>query len=196
MKKILVLTLALMMTLSLFACGSSDTPAKETKADPVETEEKAPAENKAEEPAADTEEVETEEPAVDDLTFGLNETAVFEDLKFTALELQESDGEEFFTPEEGNKFVGIKFEIENVSDEEQSVSTLLQFEGYVNDIKVDYSFNAACVFDEGSLDGSVAPGKKLVGWYSLEVPADWTSIELNIVADWITGEPAVFVFEK
>lgn len=132
----------------------------------------------------------------EELVFGLNETAVFSDLKFTANELKEDNGTEFFTPEEGNTFVGVRFTIENTSDEEQTVSSLLMFEGYVDDVKCDYSFNAACAFDEGTLDGAIAAGKKLVGWYALEVPEDWTSIELHVQDDWLSNSTAKFVFEK
>lgn len=128
--------------------------------------------------------------------FGLNETAVFKDLKFTAVEIKESDGTDFFVPEAGNVFVGIKFTVENISDQEQSVSTLLLFEGYADDIKCEYSFSAACAFDEGTLDGTVSPGKKLVGWYAVEVPRDWSTIELQVQATWLSNNSANFVFTK
>ena len=129
-------------------------------------------------------------------TFGLNESAAFKDLKFTATEIKESDGTDFFTPEAGNVFVGMKFEVENISDEEQTVSTILLFEGYADDVKCEYSFSAACAFDEGTLDGSIAPGKKLVGWYALEVPEDWQAIELQVQSDWLSNNAAKFVFDK
>ena len=45
----------------------------------------------------------------EDTTFGLNETAVFDNLKITATDLQESDGVEFFKAGDGNVFVGVKF---------------------------------------------------------------------------------------
>ena len=128
--------------------------------------------------------------------FGLNETAVFDTLKFTATKIEESEGEEFFTPEEGNVFVGVNFVIENTSDEEQSVSSLLLFEGYVDDVKADYSISASCVFDEGTLDGTIAPGKKLVGWYALEVPENWTALEIHVKADIFSGNTAKFIFNK
>lgn len=128
--------------------------------------------------------------------YGLNETAVFKDLKFTATEIKETDGTDFFVPEAGNVFIGVKFTVENISDEEQSVSTLMLFEGYADDVKCEYSISAACAFDEGTLDGSIAPGKKLVGWYALEVPAEWSSIELDVQSNWLSNSSAKFVFEN
>ena len=171
MKRLLPILLCAVMCCSFVACSVDDSPKKES-VDGQATEEKG-------------EEV-----------FGLNEAAVFEDLKFSALEIKESQGSEFFAPESGNVFVGIKFEIENVSDEIQTVSSLLLFEGYVDDVKCDYSFSAACEFSDGSLDGDLAPGKKMVGWYALEVPADWATIELDVQSDWLSNSTAKFVFEK
>ena len=171
MKKLLVIFLSVVLCLSFVACTVEDQPSKEQAA--VESKVENVEEN-----------------------FGLNETAVFKDLKFTATEIKETNGTDFFVPETGNVFVGIKFTVENISNEEQSVSTLLLFEGYADDIKCEYSFSAACAFDEGTLDGSVAPGKKLVGWYALEVPKDWTSIELQVQSTWLSNNPANFVFAK
>ncbi len=172
MKKILSVLLCLILIFVLAACGSADSPVKETGGS------------------------ETNTSASKDDTFGLNDTAVFKTLKFTATEIKESDGDGFFTPEQGNTFVGVKFTIENVSEEEQNVSSMLLFEAYANDVKCDYSINAACAFSDGTLDGSIAPGKKLVGWYAIEVPENWESIELEVKADWLSNKNAKFVFNK
>ncbi len=125
--------------------------------------------------------------------FGLNEVATFKDLKFTATEITESSGTQLFSPDEGNVFVGIKFTIENISSEEQSVSSILLFEPYCDDIKVDYSLSASAAF-EGSLDGSIAAGKKIVGYYSIEVPSSWNTIELEVKGNWLSSQSATFVF--
>ena len=171
MKKFLALLLAVALCFSMGGCLSSEGPSKETNTP-------------------------TESPKKEELTFGLNETAVFDELKFTATQIKESNGDSFFTPESGKVFVGVNFTVENISDEEQSVSTILLFEGYVDDVKCEYSFNAACAFSDGTLDGTIAPGKKLVGWYALEVPKDWSNIELNVQSNWLSDNAAKFVFEK
>lgn len=169
MKKICIAIFALVVLLA--GCGESNKPTKEI----------------AESKTADIKEEET---------FGLNEAAVFKNLKFTATELVESEGDGFFVPESGNVFVGVKFTIENVSDEEQSVSSILLFDGYADDVKCEYSFNAACAFSDGTIDGSIEPGKKLVGWYALEVPESWSVIELNVQSEWLSNNSAKFVFNK
>lgn len=177
MKKFFSLLLCVVMLLSLAACGVNDEPQKEV------------ADSSGESAAQ-------EETKQEKTTFGLNETAVFKDLKFTAIELVESNGEEFFEPAEGKVFVGVKFTIENISDENQNISTMLLFDGYVDDVKCDYSISAAVAFDEGTLDGELAPGKKLIGWYPLEVPAGWKNIELEVQSSWLSSSSATFVFTK
>ncbi len=171
MKKLLSILLCLALCFCFVGCIENDTPKKETQASQSTVK-------NAEE------------------TFGLNESAVFNDLKFTAIEIKQSKGADFFNPESGNIFVGVKFQIENISNEEQTISTLLLFEGYVDDVKCDYSISASCVFDEGTLDGTIAPGKKLIGWYAVEVPSNWNELELQVQSNWLSNNKAKFVFNK
>ncbi len=175
MKKFLCLFLCLCLLCGFTACTVEDTPTKETN-------------QNQETPTKATEKQEE--------TFKLNETATFKNLKVTANKLEESNGVDFFTPEAGNVFVGVKFTIENTSAETQSISSLLSFSAYVDDVKCDYSFNAACAFDKGTLDGDVAPGKKLIGWYAVEVPSDWQSLQIDFQSDLFSTTPAQFVFSK
>lgn len=131
-------------------------------------------------------------------TFGLNETAVYKNLKITATDLQESDGAEYFKASEGNVFVGVKFEIENVSDEDQSISSMMMFSGYVDDVACDYSISAMMAFDENgnTLDGTLAPGKKMMGYYAVEVPENWSELEIQVQPDIMSETKASFVFTK
>lgn len=171
MKKILCCVLSVIMLACCSACVADDIPTKEAGQIQSSSE-------------------------IKEETFGLNDTAAFKDLKFTATEIKESDGDSFFVPDKGNVFVGVKFTIENISDEEQTVSSLLLFEGYADDVKCDYSFSAVSAFEGGTLDGSLASGKKLVGWYALEVPENWSDIELDVQSTWLSNNSAKFVFTK
>ena len=172
MKKILCCILCVLMVFCLTAC--SDTPTKEIGS------------------GAQTN---AGNGTPKDETFSLNETAVFDDLKITATEIKETKGDDFFEPEDGKVFVGVKFTIENVSSEEQSISSILLFDAYADDVKCEYSFNAACAFDEG-LDGDLAAGKKMIGWYAVEVPKEWQNIELEVKSSWLSSSSAKFVFEN
>ena len=128
--------------------------------------------------------------------FYLNETAVFDNLKITATKIEESSGKNYFEPKEGNVFVGVNFTIENISSEVQTISSLLLFEAYADDIKCDYSISAVCAFDNSTLDGDLAAGRKMVGWYAVEVPKEWKGIEFEVKSSWLSNSSATFVFEK
>lgn len=174
MKRMLVSVLSfVLMLLTLCSCGfDANKPSKEV--------------------GASTQNSKTESK---EEIFSLNETAVFSDLKFTATEIKESNGETWFAPETGNVFVGVNFTIENISSEEQDISSILLFEVYADDVKCDYSFTAAAAFGD-TLDGSIAPGKKMVGWYAVEVPKEWKNMEVHVSSDWLSNNPAKFLFTK
>lgn len=169
-KFFIVVSVLLCLTIFSVACTIEDTPKKQSGDSSAEISE-----------SSDTQE-----------TFGLNETAAFKNIKVTATSIEKRMGNDFFKPDEGNVFVGVKFTIENTSQEDQSISTLLLFDAYADDVKCDYSLNASIVFDEGTLDGTVSPGKKLVGYYAVEVPADTKKLDLEVKSSWLSSSKAVF----
>lgn len=128
--------------------------------------------------------------------FALNETAVFDNIKVTATELKNSSGNEIIKPESGNVFVGIKFAIENTSSEDQTISSLMLFDAYIDGVKSEYSFNANTAFAEGTLDGSISAGKKMIGYYAVEAKKGWKEISLEVKSDWLSDSKAEFVFEN
>ncbi|HBT64140.1 MAG TPA: hypothetical protein DEB10_05715 [Ruminococcaceae bacterium] len=130
-----------------------------------------------------------------DETFGLNETAVFSDLKIAAIEIKASGGSEYNKPGSGNVFVGVKFTIENISNQDQIISSILLFDAYADDVKSDLSITASMEFNSKTLDGTVAPGKKLIGYYTMEVPTTTKMIELNVKSDWLSNAKAKFVLD-
>ncbi len=174
MKKLSALLLAFIMVISVCGCDllDDDTPKKET---------------------GNVSSASSSKPK--DETFGLNDTAVFDAIKVTASEIKESEGKSFFTPGEGNVFVGVKFTIENTSDEAQNISSVLLFDAYLDGVKLEYSISAAAAFD-GTLDGEITPGKKLVGYYAVEVPKDWKELELQVKSSWLLNNRAAFVFKN
>ena len=68
-------------------------------------------------------------------TFTTGDTAVLDTLKITANELKElkSDESGFISAEEGKVFTGVNFTVENISDESQTVSSILLFEASKKD---------------------------------------------------------------
>lgn len=155
--------------------GSSDKPSKETGGTTVAGESK-------------TEAVDTR--------FKLNEAAIFPKLKITANEIKESQGNDYFKPAEGKTFIGVQFTVENLSDEDQYISSMLLFDSYVDGIKCDYSANANISISDGTLDGTLSSGKKMQGYYAVEVPTDWKELEIEVLSSWLSSSKAVFVFNN
>lgn len=125
-------------------------------------------------------------------TFALNETAVFSTLKITANEIKTSKGNDYNKPESGNIFVGVKFTIENISNEDQTISSILLFDCYADDVKTDLSIMGSLVFDNGTLDGTLSSGKKMVGYYAIEVPSDTSKIDFEVKSSWLSSSKAKF----
>ncbi len=174
MKKIFLLLLSVVLCLSFCGCVflEDDKPTKEATAS-----------------------VSSSKAAPKNEIFGLNETAVFDSLKVTANEIKKSNGKQFLEPEQGKVFVGVKFTVENTSDEDQVVSSILLFDAYVDSVKCNYSISAMSAFD-GTLDGTITPGKKLIGYYAVEVPTNWKELELQVKSSWLSNSKASFVFSN
>lgn len=127
-------------------------------------------------------------------TYGLNQTAAFKEITITANKIETSTGDEYFAPAEGRVFVGVEFTIENISDEDRTISSVLLFDAYADDTKSDYSINANIAFGDGTLDGSLSPGKKMTGYYAVEVPVTTQKITLEVKDSWLDSSKAVFEF--
>ena len=170
-KNIICTAICLLLALALVGCFE-DTPKKETNS------------------VTSTPVTETK-----DEVFALNETAVFENLKITATEIKESKGSSFLNPEAGNVFIGVNFTIENISNEEQAISSLLLFDAYADDVSCEYSITGATDFKK-TVDGTIAAGKKIIGGYVVEAPENWQKLELDVKSEWLSSVNARFEFTK
>lgn len=95
----------------------------------------------------------------------------------TFVSVDESTGSDFNKPDDDKVFVLPLFEIENNSNKDLAISSMLSFDAYIDGYSESISLKALLEAD-GQLDGKVASGKKLKGVYGLEAPADWEEIEI------------------
>ena len=126
--------------------------------------------------------------------FSVGEIAELKDVQVSLIDVSESTGSTFNTPNDGNVFVLCEFEIVNNSKEEVSVSSLLSFEAYCDDYTCSFSLGA--LMEKGNknqLDGTVAAGKKFNGVIGYEVPSDWNELEIHFTPDFWSGKDIVFV---
>lgn len=142
---------------------------------------------------AQSEKQETEEKKD---TFSLGEIAELDGVRVTLTDYKESTGSEWNKPADGNVFVLVQFEIENNSQEEIAVSSMISFEAYADDYAANLSLGALVENEETQLDGSVAAGKKMKGWIGYEVPSDWKKFEVHFVDSIWSSTPFKFVIEK
>jgi len=116
--------------------------------------------------------------------FKIGETAVTQKVKAIITEIEKPEGNEFIKPAGGNEFVLLHMTIENVSDSEITISSIMSFNAYVDDSSINESLTAHATKDNiKTLDGTIAPGKKLTGVLGYEVPKGWQKLEIHFKPD-------------
>lgn len=123
-----------------------------------------------------------------------NETAAYNGIEITMDSYVESEGDDWSVPTEGNEFMFVHMTIVNQTSDDLVISSMASFENYCDDTKLDYSAAAftalATTSDQPKLDGTIAPGETLEGYLSLEVPLNWSTIEIRYT-DKIWSDDAV-----
>ena len=116
--------------------------------------------------------------------FGPGETIETKKVKAIITDIEKPKGNDFNKPADGNEFVLLNLMVENVSDREVNISSMLSFDAYVDDNAMNESFSAQ-IAKEGSktVDGTIAAGKKITGALGYEVPKDWEQIEIHFSPD-------------
>lgn len=128
--------------------------------------------------------------------FGVGEVVELNDIIVTLTNVSENTGSQFMSPTDGNVFLVCEFEIENNSDKDIVVSSMLCFEAYVDDYATTMSISAMTSVDTAQLDGTVAAGKKMRGVIGYEAPSDWSELEVRFTPDFWTGKDITFVATK
>lgn len=117
------------------------------------------------------------------LVYGINETANYENISVTLKSVEESTGSYYLEPADGNIFLICEFEIENNSNSELAISSMLSFEAYIDDYAAQIDLSALTSSDLPQLDGKVAPGKKMHGIVGYQASEEWETIEIQFLAD-------------
>lgn len=127
-------------------------------------------------------------------SFKVNET--FQNL-YTKITMTEVDANfkkysEYLEPSSGNKYVMVKFEIENIDKEsdEQYVSSL-DFSAYADGVAVETAYVGNDNYKD--LSATLGKGKKTIGYIFYEVPKNANKITLEYSADfWTDGNNVEF----
>lgn len=130
-------------------------------------------------------------------TYTQGETATIDGIKVTLNSVTENQGGEFLKPANGNVFLVMDFTIENSSNDELTVSSMVSFEAYVDDTKSSISIEAITSAEgKSQLDGTVATGKKISGVIGYEVPSSWSKVEVSYKPGLLDTKKVTFAYSK
>lgn len=130
---------------------------------------------------------ETEEPSNVFQVGDLVETDNFRITYESASEYEPDN--EFLQAKDGYTYWEFKFKFENISDTDQTVSTLMDWECYADNSKVDQSWIEA----DNGLDATLSAGREAEGAVYFEVPTDAESIELEYDINFWQSDKIIFV---
>ena len=165
--------------LFVLAVGSSGNSANQGEAQKTGTVEQQQVESTQEE----TKEEENQS------TFSVGDIVETEDLRISFISAKQyTSDNEFIQPKDGNVFYRMEFEFENISDSDQTISSMMNWECYADDYSVEQSW-----IGDDSIDANLSPGKKAKGAVYFEIPADAESIVLEYETNVWTEGKIVFV---
>ena len=137
------------------------------------------------------------QPQPEQTVFTVGDTVELNGVKTTLLSAEEYPGKQYMMPTDGNVFLVCQFEIENDSSAEINVSSMVSFNAYCDDYSVSLSITGEMLEDSWkSLDGTVAPGKKINGVIAYEIPQDWQKMEISYTPSFWSGHDVQFEINK
>ncbi len=112
-------------------------------------------------------------------SIGTTITAKSYKLTVEALNVIESDNQ-FIQPDEGNVFVEVLMLIENTSNSDLNVSSILNFNAYLDGFAIQEDLVASTASKNNTINGTVGQGKKLRGGLFYQLPTNWSELEINV----------------
>lgn len=109
-------------------------------------------------------------------------------ITFVSAGIYESDNE-FLQPKDGYEYWQFEFKFENISDTDQSVSSMLNWECYADNSKVDQTW----IGDDNGLDASLSAGRETQGTVYFEIPKDAQKVELEYDINFWQNDKIIFV---
>ncbi|MCI8669221.1 MAG: DUF5067 domain-containing protein [Lachnospiraceae bacterium] len=128
--------------------------------------------------------------------FKKGEVVELNNIKTTFIDVFEYDTANLFKPDDGNVYVLCEFLIENNSEDEITVSSLMSFDAYFDGFATNQSISALAADETKSqLDATIASGKKLQGIIGYEVKKDWKEIEIRFSPSY-WGKDIIFKYNR
>lgn len=167
--------LVFLILVSLFGGGNSETTNKDKnpqKVDEVKT----------------SKEEQTEKEVSN--VFNVGDVVETENMRITFISAKEYESDnQFLQPKDGYTYWEFSFKFENISDHDQSVSSMLNWECYADNSKCDQSW----IGDDNGLDATLSKGRETQGTVMFEVPKDANSIELEYDVNFWKEDKIIFI---
>lgn len=182
LKWIIVAIVVIIIIAAMTGGGSDEPKAKKTGevSSSAETEEKS---------TTDASDKNTASEEVSNV-FHVGDVVETDDLKITFLSAEPyQEDNEFMQPKDGYEYWKFEFNFENISDSDQTVSSIADWECYADNTKVDQSW----IGDDNGLDGTLSSGRTTQGSIYFEVPVDAQSIELEYDINFWQSDKIIFV---
>lgn len=161
------------------AMGGNDSKKDVKKVEEVSSDTDGKTEEQASEPV--------EEPSN---IFNVGDVVETEDFKITyESAVPYTSDNEFIQPKDGCEYWEFKFKFENISDTNQSVSTMMDWECYADNSKVDQTW----IGDNNGLDAKLSAGRSAEGTLYFEVPENTEKIELEYDINFWGNDKIIFV---
>lgn len=130
-------------------------------------------------------------------SFSVNEAFQnkYEKITMTEVNTNFTDYSKYSGPSDGNKVVMLKFEVENINDENDELYvSSMSFNAYADGVAADSFYSGNDQYKD--LSATVGKGKKAVGYVFYEVPENVQKITVEYNADfWIDGTTIEFIVQ-
>jgi hypothetical protein len=173
--KYVLIVISALFIIGVFQGGEEDQPKKVSSTDSNELIDSSTTENKE--------------------YFGVGDTAEYKNVKVTLNSITESKGSKYNKPADGNIFLLVNFTIENNTDTDIFVSSIMSFDAYQDGYSTSTSLSALIETEGEQLDGAIVPGKKMKGFIGYEVPSDYSEFEINYQTT-INSKKINFLYKK
>lgn len=109
-------------------------------------------------------------------------------ITFVSAGVYERD-DEFLQPKDGYEYWQFELKFENISETDQTVSSMMDWECYADNAKADQTW----IGDDSGLDATLSAGRETQGTIYFEVPKDASSVELEYDINFWQNDKVVFV---
>lgn len=122
--------------------------------------------------------------------FNVGDVIETNDFRITYKSAEEyTSDNQFLQPKDGYVYWEFAFKFENISDKDQTVSSMINWECYADNSKVDQTW----IGDNSGLDATLSAGRETEGTIYFEVPKDAEKIELEYDVNFWQSDKIIFI---